>query len=535
MQMNCTSLRRATAILLVASALAGAPAIAAETRVDPGSLPAVGKVDKRFQSYNVEMVEVIGGRFWAPYPKPGQAPVKADGKKSGGVDLAAGMFRKREPLDLKHEHRLRVLAKALGPAYVRVGGAWANSVYFQDDDAPAVAAPPKGYTGVLTRAQWAGVVDFAKATDAQIVTSFGVSDGARDAQGVWNPDQARRLLAYTRSLGGDIHAAELINEPNVGTKVGLPKTYDAATFAKDQAVFRALVKSDAPKMKTVGPATTGEAGFMLFPGMDAGLTTEALMSAEPRAQFDVFAYHFYGTVSKRCSMMSPTAGILPDNALSEAWLARADATFDYYKALRDRFSPGAPIWVTEMAQAACGGDAWAATFLDTFRYVDQMGRLAKRGASAIFHNTLSASDYALIDDVTLQPRPSYWAALLWRDLMGETVLDAGANTSDVHVYAQCLRDRPGGVGLVAINLSQTDSATISLQKGAQRYTLTADALQGDVVKLNGQVLAMRSGDRLPSLKPGRAAAGPLSLAPASITFLAIPKAANPACRAGARA
>jgi hypothetical protein len=27
----------------------------------------IGTVDERFQSYNVEMVEVIGGRFWKPY------------------------------------------------------------------------------------------------------------------------------------------------------------------------------------------------------------------------------------------------------------------------------------------------------------------------------------------------------------------------------------------------------------------------------------------------------------------------------------
>lgn len=530
MQASRLRLGPTAAALLAASLLPAAPLAHAATRVDPGSLPAVGKVDKRFQSYNVEMVEVIGGRFWAPYPKPGQATVKPDGQKSGGVDLMAAMFRKREPLDLKHERRLRALAKALGPAYVRVGGAWANSVYFQDDDAPTLATPPKGYTGVLTRAQWAGVVDFAKATDAQIVTSFGVSDGARDAQGVWNPDQARRLLAYTHSLGGRIHAAELINEPNVGARVGLPKTYDAATFARDQAVFRDLVKRDAPTLKTVGPASTGEAGFMLFPKMDAGLTTEALMSAEPRSRFDVFAYHFYGTVSKRCSAMSPTAGVSPEDALSEAWLSRADTTFDHYKAIRDRFTPGAPIWVTEMAQAACGGDEWAASFLDTFRYVDQMGRLARRGADVLFHNTLSASDYALIDDVTLEPRPNYWAAVLWRKLMGETVLDAGPNTTSLHVYAHCLRDRSGGVGLVAINLSQTEDAALDLPNGARRYTLSADEPRAATVRLNGERLVMRSGDRLPPLSPTQAPAGTLRLAPASTTFLAVPKADNRACR-----
>ena len=157
--------------------------------------------------------------------------------------------------------------------------------------------------------------------------------------------------------------------------------------------------------------STGEAGYILFPHNMGNVPTEALMTAEPAPKFDVFSYHFYGTVSKRCSAMDKSAGVTPDQALTEAWLARADETFDHYKAVRDRFMPGTQIWITEMAEAACGGDQWAATYLDTFRYVDQMGRLAKRGADVIFHNTLAASDYALIDDVTMEPRPSYWAAL----------------------------------------------------------------------------------------------------------------------------
>ena len=30
----------------------------------------VAQVDERYQSYNIEMVEVTGGRFWAPYGGP---------------------------------------------------------------------------------------------------------------------------------------------------------------------------------------------------------------------------------------------------------------------------------------------------------------------------------------------------------------------------------------------------------------------------------------------------------------------------------
>jgi hypothetical protein len=64
------------------------------------------------------------------------------------------------------------------------------------------------------------------------------------------------------------------------------------------------------------------------------------------------------------------------------------------------------------------------------------------------HNTLVASDYGLLDDKTLAPKPSYWGALLWRKLMGTTVLDAGVPIqAGLHVYAHCLRGTPGGGAL----------------------------------------------------------------------------------------
>ena len=79
-------------------------------------------MDERFQSYNVEMVEVTGGPFWRPYdlgPVPGQR----------GQDL----YAYRPPIDLANA-RLRKLAAALSPAYVRVSGTWANSTYFADTE-----------------------------------------------------------------------------------------------------------------------------------------------------------------------------------------------------------------------------------------------------------------------------------------------------------------------------------------------------------------------------------------------------------------
>ncbi len=123
--------------------------------------------------------------------------------------------------------------------------------------------------------------------------------------------------------------------------------------------------------------------------------------------------------------MGSAAGTTIDAALSADWLSRGASEEEYYAALRDRFEPGKPIWNTETGQAACGGDRWAATFLDTFRYLNQLGSLARLGVQVQIHNTLNASDYGLLDEKTLEPRPNYWAALLWRKLMGTTVLDPG--------------------------------------------------------------------------------------------------------------
>jgi DNA-binding SARP family transcriptional activator len=98
----------------------------------------------------------------------------------------------------------------------------------------------------------------------------------------------------------------------------------------------------------------------------------------------------------------------------------------------------------ETADAACGGNPWASTFLDSFRDLDQLERLAKRGVQVMIHHTLASSANGLLDETTLSPRPNYWAALLWRRLMGPTVLDAGPSpVPSLHLYAHCLCDHPG--------------------------------------------------------------------------------------------
>jgi hypothetical protein len=229
-------------------------------------------------------------------------------------------------------------------------------------------------------------------------------------------------------------------------------------------------------------------------------------------------------------MMGPGFGTTPEAALTDEWLSRTERVRAFYAGLRDRFAPGAPMWLTETAEAACGGNPWATTFRDSFRYLNQLGELARHGVQTVMHNTLAASEYALIDQATLEPRPNYWAALLWRRLMGRTVLDAASAAPGVHLYAHCTAGRPGGVTLLAINTNQSRAETLDLPNPADRYTLSARALGEGRVQLNGRDLALGPGDRLPALQPQRVEAGRVELAPASITFLAVPGAGNPNCR-----
>jgi hypothetical protein len=502
---------------------------AALLAVQPAKMARVGQVDERFQSYNIEAVEVTGGRFWKPYgSSPAVAPTGSEHPPATPGGLDPSLFEYRAPIDLSNV-RLRKLASALGPVYLRVSGTWMNSSWFQDSDAPAPSKPPAGFNSVLTRAEWKGVVDFARAVNARIVTSFAISAGTRDAEGVWTADQARELLSFTKSAGGSIAAAEFMNEPTFAEIGGAPHGYTANDYARDFAVFRKFVKSDAPGMTILGPGGVGE-GSALAPSAMRTVSSADILTATGPA-FDVISYHSYGAVSSRCGRLGAGASTSSDDALSAEWLGRGKQLEAYYAAIRDRFEPGKALWNTETAQAACGGDRWAAAFIDAFRYLDQLGSLARAGVQVQMHNTLDASDYGLLDEKTYEPRPDYWAALLWRRLMGSTVLDPGPTAApNLHIYAQCLRGIPGGAALLAINADRTATQSLEIPKGAQRYTLTADDLLGMQVKLNGTSLMLGEGDALPEMRGVPVHAGVIAIAPVSITFLAFPDAHNAACR-----
>ncbi|MGA9668893.1 MAG: hypothetical protein WBQ94_06775 [Terracidiphilus sp.] len=496
--------------------------------VTPSTMPKLGTVDARFVSYNVEMVEVTGGRFWKPYKSAGDeetaSNLAATPDASQLVGGSSSLYQYRPPINLANP-KLRKLAEALGPSYVRVSGTWQNSTYFQDDDSRALTEPPKGFKGILTRAEWKGVVDFARVVGDDIVTSFAISAGTRDADGVWTPEQAEAFIDYTKSIGGSIAMTEFMNEPTFPGPGGAPAGYDAAAFARDATIFKAFLRKESPRTIYLGPGGVGEGVSLAGPNVKIKLLgTDELMHASGPI-FDGFSYHFYGAVSKRC-----LGNMTVDKGLTAEWLDRTNIAEEFYSALRDKYMPGKPMWLSETAEAACGGDRLAGQFVDTFRYLNQLGRLAQKGVQAVMHNTLASSDYGLLNEDTLEPRPDYWAALLWKRTMGNVVLDPG-DTKDqrLRIYAQCSKSGKGGVALVVLNTDTQNDRALILPSDAEELTLTAPELTSTKLILNGTTLEAGLDGSIGDFKGKEVKMGAIRLAPSSITFLTLPSSHNKAC------
>lgn len=519
-------IRTATVLLLALPALSRLNADG-QISITPTQMKPLADVDPRFVSYNVEAVEVTGGRFWAPYkylPASGGATAFS-GVTSGSID---SRFRYRAPIDL-YNPKLRKLAAALAPAYVRVSGSWRNSTYFQDDDLPVMKTPPPGFLNVMTRAQWKSVVDFAKAVDGAIVASVTTSAGTHDAEGIWTTDQAKRWLDYTASVGGHIAATEYMNEPTIMNMTGVAGTYGPKEYGRDSRIFQDLLKKESPSTLYLGPSGAAEAdgdglGMELLKGR---ITPSATLMAETGPIFDGFSYHVYYAMSHRCA---GDRGTDPKSLLTSEYFKRGQRANAFFADVRDKSLPGKPLWLTETGEASCGGDTWAAEFVDTFRLLDQYGFLAQKGVRSVMYNTLASSDYGMLDEETYEPRPNYWASVLWKRTMGTRSLDpALAQTEDLRSYAQCMKGMPGGVAILLMNVSNTRSVTLKLPMGGTRYTLTSPDLFSKTVLLNGQELRTGEDGAVPAFTGEEFKKGALQFKPLSITVITMADAHNLNC------
>jgi len=485
------------------------------------------QVDERLMSYNIEMTEITGGTFWKAYT-PGQIAGTDPFEVAGTLENFTAMqdlMQYYPPINL-YDEKLRKLAKAFGPVWVRISGSWATKTYY-DFDGTTGGKAPEGYQNVLTREQWIGVLDFVRAMDAKLLISVSNCAGDHPDGGPLDLTQAKKIFALSHEYGVDINAAEFMNEPNMLEASGAPKGYTAADYARDQDIFFAWVKENYPDCLLVGPCSLGEGamGKMDSKAAGAGIgslmkmcTTHDLMRGT-KVPLDVFSYHYYNGASERLASMMPDAHWDASEAHTDAYLDVAPANAKAYAPLRDQYVPGGQMWVTESGDAGGGGDTWASTYLDVLRTLNELGSFATITDGVIFHNTLASSDYGFLQHGSFDPRPNYFAVLLWNHLMGSTVYDCSALCQQgEHIYCHSRKDGQPGYAYLIINNSLMDTMNIDLPAPADVYILSAETMRSGMMQLNGHDLLLGSNNALPELAPVKLQQGSMTLNPGCCAF-----------------
>jgi len=322
-----------------------------------------------------------------------------------------------------------------------------------------------------------------------------------------------------------IEAVEFMNEPNLLAYSGAPKDYTFEDFIRDQDIFTKWVHENYPECLVVGPCSVGcgkmgkidtEKGLMKK--LTSSMSTSKLLEGS-KEKMDVYSYHYYNGVSGRITTL-PFIHWSPKKAASEAYLDAAPYTAKANVPYRDEYAPGAEMWVTESGDAGGGGCEWASTYLDVFRTLNELGTFPTITDGVIFHNTLASSDYGWLKHGTFEPRPNYFAVLLWSRLMGTTVYDSEiAIQEGAHVFCHSRKDGKDGCVYLVINNSLTDTTKVELPKEALRYTLCGNGnVRNTSIYLNGTKLELGANDELPAME-GVKASGTIELAPGTCTFL----------------
>ena len=494
-------------------------------KLNPAALTALREVDERLMSYNVEMTEVTGGTFWKAYT-PEQIAGTEKFPPIKDMSEMAKLMQWYDPIDTTNP-RLIKLAKEFGPVWVRVSGTWATKTYYDFD---GEGKAPEGYQNRLTKEQWICLLDFVDAVGGKLLISVANCEGLHSVEEPWNPSQAEKIFALSKAHGHAIDAVEFTNEPNMMEGTGFPRGYTPAHFRRDQDLFHKWVRENYPDTLIVGPCSTDPSVLSMGPGSKGGAglgdlmpscTTDDLMDGCTE-KLDVFSYHYYNGISDRLESAMPSMHWQPEQASGEAYLAFAGSCARSFAPYRDKYVPGGQMWVTESGDAGGGGDTWASTYLDVFRTLNELGDFATVTDGVIFHNTLASSDYGFLQHGTFEPRPNYFAVLLWQRLMGKTVYATGEEIREgAHVFAHSRKDGKDGVVYLIINNS-AEATAVELPADAVIYSLTGrDGLRSRVMQLNGHDLVLGENDELPCLCGEAIKAGTIDLAPNSCTFIVL--------------
>lgn len=372
-------------------------------------------------------------------------------------------------------------------------------------------------------------MDFVKEMNGKLLVSVSNCAGDHPQGGPLDLTRTQKIFDFSHKYGVDIDAVEFMNEPNMLAGSGAPQGYAAADYARDLDIFNGWIKEHYPDCLLVGPCSLGDGamGETDDKSVGAGIgslmqmcSTDELMKGV-KIPLDVFSYHYYNGISERLASMLPEAHWNGSEAHTDEYLDVARLNAQTYAALRDKYVPGGQMWVTESGDAGGGGNTWASTYLDVIRTLNELGSFSVITDGVIFHNTLASSDYGFLKHGTYEPRPNYFAVLLWNTLMGTAVYDCQSlDAKGNHIYCHSRRDGKKGYVYLLIN-NAPETTTVVLPKEAEIYKLSGNgSVRSDTMLLNGKPLTISGTADLPELSPIKGS-GSVRLEPVSCAFIVI--------------
>ncbi|XP_075854717.1 heparanase [Microcebus murinus] len=465
--------------------------------------------------------------------------------------------------------KLRTLARGLSPAYLRFGGTKTDFLIFDPKKEPTFeersywqsrvnqdicksgSIPPHVHKKLelewLFQEQWLlreqyqknfknttysrSSVDmlytFANCSGLDLI--FGLNALLRTADLQWNSSNAQLLLDYCSSKNYNI-SWELGNEPNsFQKKAGI--FIDGLQLGEDFIELHKLLRKSTYKhAKLYGPDV----------GQPRGKTVKMLKSfleAGGDVIDSVTWHHYYlnGRIATKEDFLNPD--------VLDTFISSVQKIFQVVQETR----PSKKVWLGETSSAYGGGAPLLSnTFAAGFMWLDKLGLSARMGIEVVMRQVFfGAGNYHLVDE-NFEPLPDYWLSLLFKKLVGTSVLMAsvkGGAGRKLRVYLHCTninqspKYKEGDLTLYAINLH---NVTKHLQlpyylfnKQVDKYVVKPsgpDGLLSKSVQLNGQTLRMVDDQTLPtltekSLRPGSS----LGLPAFSYGFFVIRNAKVAAC------
>ncbi|XP_056260440.1 heparanase isoform X2 [Seriola aureovittata] len=483
------------------------------------------------------------------------------------VTIDASLASEEKFMYLLGSPKIRTLAKALTPGFLRFGGTRQDFMVFTPrrshlPDSGFPAAPscdelelPSWLEERLTE-EWTRhqpvllkedlqrkyrrvkftefTVDllhaFANCSGLDLI--FGLNALLRTADNSWNSSNARSLLQYCQSRRYRMNW-ELGNEPNSYEKKAGVRV-DGVQLGLDFTRLREMM-SESKLYQDAGlyGPDVGQPREHRVDILEGFLKTGA-------EAVDACTWHHYYVNGRDTS--------LDDFLDPEVLDSLAVKTKEVMEKVQ-LVSPGKTVWLGETSSAYGGGALGLSdTFVAGFMWLDKLGLGATLGLDVVMRQVFVGSgSYHLVDD-ELDPLPDYWLSVLYKRLVGPEVLKVEAfcapgRSRRVRLYLHCSNTNSysrGAVTLMSMNLSEKP-VSVSAPALVSSSTVEAFVLQAErpgeeglysrSVKLNGDVLKMVDDKTLPDLTGTRLPpAERLRLPAFSLAFFVFTDARAAACR-----